>query len=73
MRPQAKTRSRGAGQALYDDVEHFGERYAPPTFDLLIKKLRLLVVYGRCRQRDVVVAVGKLHDLGEEAFDGFAG
>jgi hypothetical protein len=30
------------GQALYDDVEHVGERNAPATFDLLIEKLRLL-------------------------------
>jgi hypothetical protein len=53
--------------------QHFVERHAAAAVDLLIEKLGLLVIDSRCRQRDVVRAVRKLRDLGEEVFDGLAG
>ena len=40
--------------------------------DLLIDELGLLVIDGRCGQRYVVGAVGKLRDLGKETLDGLA-
>jgi hypothetical protein len=41
----------------FDEREHFVERHPPPAVDLLIEKSRLLVIDGRCRERDVVGAV----------------
>jgi hypothetical protein len=65
-------RSRGTGQSAFDHREDLVERHPAAAVYFLIEKLRLLVIDGRCRQRDVVRAVGKLRDLGEEVFDGLS-
>jgi hypothetical protein len=65
-------RSGCTGQPVFDHREHFVERHPTAAVDFLIEKLRLLIVDGGCRQRDVVGAVGKLRDFGEEVFDGLS-
>ena len=53
-------------QTAFDHREHFVERDAATPLDLHVEKLRLLLVHGRCRERDVVGPVWELRDLGDE-------